>query len=380
MTREEVLRYLYEIYKSHGHISKELIQKHPVLTYYQVKKYGGIKRLAEELKLNKQDSKRISTRNWRSPVRTPHKGKISDEELLQEFLRLYELFGKVTNQIIANHGRFGPTAYKDHFGSLLNVYRLLGLEPHKEASHRATPITREELVEDVLRVFREHGRITKELYLREGKYSRKPIERLFGSFNNMLRELGLPINCEINIPEEHLLEELRRLKDEYGYVSHKVIKEASRYSVETFMRRFGSLNNAYRAAGLEDRIPGNPVTARIIIEKIAKILNSTYILEKSFPWLVNPKTGRKLYVDAYFPAYKLCIEYNGEQHYIPQTERFGEDELEKFKVRKYRDYIKQKLISAHGLKLLVIRYDEPITEEWLRQRLAMALEGQVISA
>ena len=47
--------------------------------------------------------------------------------------------------------------------------------------------------------------MTKDIYLSQGKYSRKPIDRHFGSWNKMLIALGLNTNCLINIPENELL-------------------------------------------------------------------------------------------------------------------------------------------------------------------------------
>lgn len=104
------------------------------------------------------------------------------------------------------------------------------------------------------------------------------------------------------------------------------------------------------------------------IELVSQILGSTevYLDKGIFDWLRGDK-GTKLRVDAYFPNEKLVVEYNGVQHYRHNAlmdRREGRAEQR----RRYSDK-RRKLIPKNGLKLLEIRYDEPLTEEHIRHRL-----------
>ena len=63
----------------------------------------------------------------------------------------------------------------------------------------------------------------------------------------------------------------------------------------------------------------------------------------------------KLIFDFYLPEYNMCIEYNGELHYM-SIEHFGGDEM--FKVRKERDLIKNNFCEVNNIKLLTIKYTD----------------------
>lgn len=56
-------------------------------------------------------------------------------------------------------------------------------------------------------------------------------------------------------------------------------------------------------------------------------------------------------MDFYIEKYKIAIEIQGEQHFLP-IERYGGEE--DFKLRKKRDEIKLKLCELHGIKIFYI--------------------------
>lgn len=69
------------------------------------------------------------------------------------------------------------------------------------------------------------------------------------------------------------------------------------------------------------------------------------------------KNKKLLPFDFYIPEYNLCIEYDGEQHYMPVKHFGGQTRLEK---TIYRDKIKTNYCMANNIQLLRIRYDEDI--------------------
>lgn len=79
----------------------------------------------------------------------------------------------------------------------------------------------------------------------------------------------------------------------------------------------------------------------------------TYIPQKRFKDCVNPKTGYKLPFDFYIPLYKICIEFDGKQHYQPVKYFGGSDS---FKALQYRDRIKTNYCREKGIKLIRINY------------------------
>jgi very-short-patch-repair endonuclease len=71
-----------------------------------------------------------------------------------------------------------------------------------------------------------------------------------------------------------------------------------------------------------------------------------FIQQKSFDWL---KDKKKLHLDFYLPSYKLAIECQGEQHFMPNDYFGGE---EKFSQIIFRDNLKYELCKQHNIKIL----------------------------
>jgi len=76
-------------------------------------------------------------------------------------------------------------------------------------------------------------------------------DRVFGSWNNALREAGYKVNVEQNTTEDDLCDELQELPSELGSLpTISDIQEHSAYSHSVYCDRFGSIEDAYKAAGL----------------------------------------------------------------------------------------------------------------------------------
>jgi hypothetical protein len=84
------------------------------------------------------------------------------------------------------------------------------------------------------------------------------------------------------------------------------------------------------------------------------INNIEYIFHHRFN---NCRYKNKLEFDFYLPYLNKCIEFNGEQHYVP-IKHFGG--IKKFNENKLRDNIKQKFCSSSNIDLIVIPYWENI--------------------
>ena len=83
-------------------------------------------------------------------------------------------------------------------------------------------------------------------------------------------------------------------------------------------------------------------------------------------WFKNCRNKFPLPFDFYLPQYNLCIEYDGQQHFIPIDFSFKMTEkqkLENFKQLKTRDKIKTDYCKSNNINLLRIRYDENIEEK-----------------
>lgn len=87
----------------------------------------------------------------------------------------------------------------------------------------------------------------------------------------------------------------------------------------------------------------------IKVEKILDNLNIHYTKQKTFGWLMNPNTNRKLILDFYLPDYNIAIECQGLQHFASCINFSGDDGFEK---NKYRDKLKFDLCCDNNIKVL----------------------------
>lgn len=74
----------------------------------------------------------------------------------------------------------------------------------------------------------------------------------------------------------------------------------------------------------------------------------------------NCKYKRKLAFDFYLPDLNICIEFDGQQHYI-SIDRWGGDNG--LKTRQIRDEIKNKYCENNNIILIRIKYNEKIYDK-----------------
>jgi hypothetical protein len=98
---------------------------------------------------------------------------------------------------------------------------------------------------------------------------------------------------------------------------------------------------------------------RLLFEVSCRVFDGYKVHHEARPkWL-----GRQ-HLDIYVPALYLAIERQGQQHYAP-VEFFGGKA--KFQRNVEMDQRKRTLCEENGIKLIEVRYDEPHTEEYVRQ-------------
>ena len=105
-------------------------------------------------------------------------------------------------------------------------------------------------------------------------------------------------------------------------------------------------------------------------QKISSILslnNIPFEQEKTFNDCVDTSTNTKLRFDFYLPDQNVCIEYDGEQHFVP-SERFGGEKS--FKIRKRKDILRDKYCENKGILLIRIPYTDykRVSLEYLKEK------------
>jgi ribosomal protein L24E len=100
----------------------------------------------------------------------------------------------------------------------------------------------------------------------------------------------------------------------------------------------------------------------LALDIIDQILGEKAVRNKRYKWMRSPK-GWPLEIDGHYSEHNLAVEYQGQQHF---TNNFlGHDD---FKYQQICDTIKREAIQKHNIHFLEIKYNEPLTEEHLRER------------
>jgi hypothetical protein len=101
--------------------------------------------------------------------------------------------------------------------------------------------------------------------------------------------------------------------------------------------------------------------------QLIKILEHFYgpsnIVTEYHPLWALSKKGALLEFDIYIKNKNILIEYNGEQHY--KFIKLFHKHLNKFKEQQQRDILKKKLAVLNGFSPIVIKYDEPLVEDYI---------------
>lgn len=184
------------------------------------------------------------------------------EDLLGEIERLTDELGKIPSAgEMQEHGSFGPQRYYSTFGSW------------NDAIDAAEVDLEAELIEDIRRVGDELGkRPTGSEVDEHGRYMSSRARHYFDTWEDAVDAAGVD-----PVDDEELLAELRRLDDELdGLPLSTEMRDRGRFSVQRYLERFGSWDDALERAGIDKRarleaelrrvareVGGRPTTAQM---------------------------------------------------------------------------------------------------------------------
>lgn len=184
---------------------------------------------------------------------------LSDEELLQDILRVRTIYGKetLTREEYKKHGKFGHNTFLRHFGGWNEALKLCGITANAQqcagaqGGHNYAQVTDEQLLDDLKRVANILCKTTFSSgeYKKHGEWSIYTYFRRFGTWNNALENAGLIPYQQISgrkIATEELFKEIGRIWVKLGRqpTSTDVKNGLSNFSMNTFSRRFGSWRKA----------------------------------------------------------------------------------------------------------------------------------------
>jgi hypothetical protein len=349
-SKEEVYTEILRIYKIENNMNKNIFKTYTTFEISDYNnfftKYGGIKKICKELNIKNKPSKNTK------------------KELLDAGKEAYEKYGYLTCELFEKKTKYSKTGIKGLFGSFTNFLNELNIP-----LNIASKITPEEVKEDVYNFCIKNHTTNSSLYRKYGKYNQCHIDKNFGGWINLLKELGLtPQKVKPGI--DYMLSEVKKIYMKYNFISSKLINEECDFTYQAFSAYYDSIEDISLAVsdGKSKYIFNNSwmsVDIRKILSHLYKYIDKDKIsIEKTFDWLITEE-GTHMRLDIYIEDKNLCIEYNGKQHYeyIP----FFHKDKEAFKRSQKRDQLKKELLKQHNIKLVQIKYDTEITEELIKE-------------
>lgn len=299
-------------------------------------------------------------------MRTAHNA-IAKEDLIQDIKDVYKNKSndiKFTMQYYIEHGKYSKAPIK-RFGGWNSILSELGLSlnVHYTAS-------KQDIINDFLEVKQKYGSISCTTYRKYGKYSQVMVDKTFGSFSNMLKEIDIvPIANTRRLSDEEILNELRELYNEYGYLNSSLIEARGKFTYQTVLNRFGLMSVVYEKLNIDCQVNRNRYFYRAdeAILIASKVLNEQPIKEWTCPTLKNPEQTCHLYVDAYFPKAQIALEYDGPQH--DEYVAFLHKTPEKFERTQMLDEHKEQLLMELGIRVVRIKHNDDLSEEFISQKL-----------
>lgn len=120
-------------------------------------------------------------------------------------------------------------------------------------------------------------------------------------------------------------------------------------------------------------------------ESASKLHKTTFaVLKKQFPLsliqqefsiVVIDERGRKntLFLDFFMPQLRIAIECQGRQHF-ERVGFFQNSNGDGFKQQQNNDILKQEWCDENNVSLVIIRYDDDVTEEVVLSRIKEVLK------
>lgn len=281
--------------------------------------------------------------------------KVSKDDLINDVKRVFKETQNTTRENYLKYGKYSRAPIKRLFGGWNDLLKELDVPINMHKK-----LDKEEILKEMRDLLKKHGKLTAEIQRKESTYSQIAIDHVFGSFTNLCKELDISIDGRF-VPDEQIKEELTSINEEFGFISFELLNNFCSVSRQTITNRFGSLKNLCEELGISTVNENSLSKLSIFVLGITtSLLGESPIFEKTFSWLKNDKTGHNLFIDAYYPSYNLAIEVDGKQHYV--MDDFFYNSIEDFDESIYRDNLKEKLLKEHNIHLIRISYKDKVND------------------
>lgn len=344
MKKERLINDILNVYNEYGYINRKILTS-KITDYnvdFQLSKYGGLKKISRELGIEYRQYSRIDP-----------------NDIKEDFLRVYKEHGEIGKEIYEQYGKYSSSAVISSFGNYTNLFDELNI-PHNININ----VSKEDVIKDFLDFHNKYNTVSSTKYRKNGRYAESTINLLFGSWESFLNEIGFkPMNKKVG--KEKMIDDVKSLYEKYGFLSANLINQNCEFTYQALSYHF-SMDMLCDIVGDKDAFTKSKSTGSKELKLILDNLYDDVIEEATFDWLINPKSGKLMYIDYYVPSENIAFEYDGQQHncYIEYFYKRFKD----FYNSVYRDRMKEKLLAKHNVKLVRIRYDEPLTEDYVKSK------------
>lgn len=180
---------------------------------------------------------------------------VSKSELLDDLLRVSKEIGErsLTVALYNELGDFSHMTLVYHFGSWNKAKEKAGLETINVGGTRVRKI---DVKDDIIKVFNKYIEdiFSFEDYEKHGKYGQITFYKFFDDWVDALKECGIYGKVDVGrrkVSNKELLDDLRKSNEKVdGSLTSREYDIVGNYALKLAQLRFGSWNNAKKAAGI----------------------------------------------------------------------------------------------------------------------------------
>lgn len=174
---------------------------------------------------------------------------ITKEDIILDYRAVQKSLGKekINRTEYLARGNYPRYHIDKLFGGWNNLKKELG---EKILMHKH--VTKDMISENARELYDKHQKLTAEIMRKEG-FSQIVVDKHFGNFSNMMYELGLKqesIGLTRSLSDEKFLSSLLTIQEKHGYVNAELLAKHSSIPLASFINRYGTFGEACLKAGV----------------------------------------------------------------------------------------------------------------------------------
>jgi len=174
--------------------------------------------------------------------------KTTRSDVIDDLQRIQETVGNPSSwaDAIREHGRYPLSQIYSKFGDIGSALDAANIDREEQS-----PISKDEITAEISRLATNGTPPTADQMDAEGSYSARTCGDRFGTWNDAVRAAGYePLGVSTEYSDDELLNEIEHLAEEFGRPpTTREMIEHGKYTASVYFRRFDSWNDAVSEAG-----------------------------------------------------------------------------------------------------------------------------------